>query len=116
MPNEDYRSSFVLDRRVTLIEVRDSQTRDSWNQPVEEEHEHEAWAMRRDMSASERISSDLGHALVSTLRAAFIIRYRPDVDAKWRLRDDGQEFRIEGVRQAGRRRWLELLTASASGG
>lgn len=53
---------------------------------------------------------------VATHRRKFTIRYRPDVEATWRLEFDGTVYDItdvldvpEGGANAGRRRWLVLM-------
>ena len=104
--------SYVLDRRITLLGTRDTGDRSGWNQHVTEPVEIEVWAGRRDVTATERVTS--ADSIVSQLRSRYVIRYRTDIDANWRIRDDGVVSGIEGIREINRRRYLELLTRSNS--
>ena len=108
----------LLDRRIILEQPQITGAKDSWNQKIEIHGEpilHKTWAMRRDMSARERISGQ-GDEVLSSLRTRFTIRYRNDVNAKWRVRDGSEVFGVEGVREIGRRKYTELICSSHEGG
>lgn len=106
---------FVLDRVVVLVQPTYEEERSRWNNLVPADPiEHEVWAMRRDLSARERVTERLG--VLSTLRSRFIVRFRDDIKATWRLRDGSERFNIEGTRELGRRKFLELICSSHQGG
>ena len=107
--------SYVLDRRVTLAYTRNTGERDSFNQPITEDVTETTWAARRDVTASERISGQTDR-LISTRNTRFIIRFRPDADATWTVEHDGLLFRVEGLREVNRRRYLELFCSAIEGG
>ena len=114
-----YENHILLDRVVTLLEPNRPGIRDDWNNEIEifsEPIEHEVWAMRRDLSARERISSGHGDQVLSSLRTRFTVRFRSDVAPTWRLRDGSEYFNVEGVRELGRRKYSELICSSHRGG
>lgn len=65
------------------------------------------WANKRDVAASERVSA---HREVSTLASVWTIRHLSGLTAKNRLQHDGLNYDITGIRELGRREYLELLT------
>ena len=108
-------TSPVLDRRVTLVGKRETGDRGDWNQLETEDVEIEVWASRRDVTASERVVGR-SDTILSLRDTRFIIRFRADVDASWRVTHDGLAFRVEGLREINRRRYLELFCTHISGG
>ena len=70
------------------------------------------WADKMERQALERFVSAVD---LATLDAGFLIRYRDDIDASWRIRDsDGDLWDIAGTTETERRRWL-LVTARKTG-
>lgn len=98
MPNNPELEAGVLDRRVTLLK------------PVLSEYEDEIvdWEPRADVWASVQPASgrELNEAgrVVSTVTTPIVIRYRTDVDARWRVRDRERLYQIRAVSDVARRR------------
>lgn len=94
-----------LDRRVRL--ERPVETQDSTGGPVTTWHlVATIWAGKRDVSAREYFSADSQRGEADT---AWTIRWRDDVQNKWRLVHGGDVYDIEGFSEVGRRQWLTLF-------
>lgn len=106
-----------LDRSIQIMtDNRDFATPNAFNEKVE------AWGEFKTVSAKFMPVSD-GERLkngqnLSDLTARFLIRWSPDlecVDPTYRVRYDGRDFDIQGVKEVAgnrRRQWLEI-TATA---
>lgn len=107
---------FLLDRVITLLKPRHAEQRGTWNEPVPlEPEEIKVWAAREDISTREGVSGR-GDTLLSELQSDFIIRFREDINPSWSIVADGQNFRIEGVRQIYRKRFMILEARHIRGG
>lgn len=102
-----------LDRRVTL--ERYGITRDEWNNPIEGWiNLATVWASRHDVSDTERLR---GAEIGSTLTTRFVIRWSAqvaDLNTKDQLSCEGLEYGIVGVKQLGRRAYIEITAAARS--
>ena len=100
-----------LDRR---IQFRRSQASDDGFSTVEAwaDHGKAVWASRRDVSDRERqLSGQIGAVLMTR----FVVRwssFSSDITPKDRLICEGREFDILGIKEQGRRTFLEI-TAQA---
>jgi SPP1 family predicted phage head-tail adaptor len=65
------------------------------------------WAQKRDLGVGERFRAHRDLAIKATV---FIIRYLSGIDAKMRVLYDGGTYDVTGVKEMGRRSWLELTT------
>ena len=94
-----------LDRRVEII--RDVFITNSLNEQERtgEELLGWAWCSKTVVSARQYIE---GNAAVDEERAVFTVRFRDDVTRGDHLAFEGRRFRIEGLRELGRRQYLEL--------
>lgn len=87
----------ILDKRVTLLE------------PVYNEHQDEitGWRLVTDVWASVTPNfgqeQDEASRTVSVNRLAIVIRYRSDIDARWRLRDGRHTYEIDALFDVQRR-------------
>ena len=106
--------SYVLDRRILLAYSLNTADKDNWNQPRTKDVTEEVWAAKRDVTARERIAAS--DAVISIRSTRFIIRYRDDVQASWTVKHDGLTFRVAGLREVNRKRYLELFCVNISGG
>lgn len=100
-----------LNRRVAL--ERHGVARDEWNNPIEGWGPlATVWASKTDVSDTERLrAAEVG----STLTTRFVIRWSrtvADLNAKDRLTCEGLAYGIVGVKEIGRREFIEI-TASA---
>ena len=79
----------VLDRRVTLLKP-------IYNAPEDEvvdwETVAEVWAGVNPKSGQE---VDEAGRMVATLAVPIVIRYRTDIDARWRIRDGDAEYEVK---------------------
>lgn len=104
-------SAGQLDRRV---QFRRSQASDDGFATVETfaDHGNPVWASRRDVSDRERqLSGQIGALLVTR----FVVRwsdFSSDITPKDRMTSEGREFDILGIKEQGRRSFLEI-TAQA---
>lgn len=97
-----------LDRRVTL--QRRTVTRGSTGQEVETwADERRIWMSKRDVKASERFTGDQLVAEVDTVFTARALAAREVSPETHRLVYDGRIFELKGLREIGRRGWLELF-------
>ena len=72
----------------------------------------EVWAQRLDRVGLERYVASVE---IETVDAAFMIRYREDISAAWRIVDDnGDVWDVQGVLETERRRW-QLVTVRRTG-
>lgn len=98
-----------LDRRVTLMRpvqtgpTEHNETLTSWQDVAT------VWAGVAAQSEGER--PEAGKA-TATRTVTFRIRWRGDVDERWRLLFDGRPWEIRGVREIGRRIALEITAES----
>lgn len=69
----------------------------------------EVWARRRDISDGERLR---GNIESSKIVSRFVIRWHPGIPRTGAILCDGLRFEIVGIKEIGRRAWLEI-TASA---
>lgn len=98
----------VLDRRVTILVSQI--TINAFNEPIETFAPlFEVAAMRRDVSAGEALrAQEVG----ADLTARFTVRWSPRmlaVDARDRIRFDGRDYNITGIRERqDRDRWIEI--------
>lgn len=102
-----------LDRRIQFLRSTSS---DDGFQNVEAWANHglPLWASFQPVSDAERWASG---QLQATSMARFVVRYSAftaDLNAKDRLTMDGREFEIVGVKERGRREWLEFTAVSGS--
>lgn len=102
-----------LDRRVTL--ERYGVTRDEWNNPIEGWLPlATVWASKHDISDTERLH---GAEMGSTLTTRFVIRWSKtvtDFNTKDRLVCEGLEYGVVGVKELGRRQYLEITATARS--
>ncbi|HWJ88516.1 MAG TPA: phage head closure protein [Pelagibacterium sp.] len=102
-----------LDRRIAL--ERYGVTRDEWNNPIEGWAElAKVWAEKRDVSDTERLR---GAEVGSTLTTRFVIRWNKkvtDLNTKDRLTCDGLIYGVVGVKELGRREYIEITAAARS--
>lgn len=102
-----------LDRRVTL--ERHGITRDELNNPVEAWAAlSTVWASKHDVSDTERLR---GAEVGSTLTTRFVIRWSSvvrDINTKDRLTCEGLQYGIVGVKELGRREFIEITAAARS--
>lgn len=101
------------DRRITL--ERYGETRDEWNNPIIGwTLLSRVWGSKDDVSDTERLrAADLG----STLTTRFVIRWSKkvaDLNTKDKLTCEGLEYNIIGVKELGRREYLEVTGAARS--
>ena len=101
------------DRKVKL--ERWGITRDEWNNPVEGWTTiSEPWASKYDVSDTERLrAAEVG----STLTARFVIRWSKkvvDLNTKDRLTCEGLTYDVVGVKELGRREYIEITAAARS--
>jgi SPP1 family predicted phage head-tail adaptor len=79
----------ILDRRVTLLKP-------IYNAPEDEvvnwEEVAEVWAGVDPNSGQE---VDEAGRMVATLAVPIVIRYRTDIDARWRIRDGDAEYEVK---------------------
>lgn len=74
------------------------------------------WASRRDVSDGEKAANGSVFAEIS---ARFVVRsdtFTRSITPKDRLIEEGQEFDIIGLKQLGRRDYLEITAVAASDG
>ena len=72
----------------------------------------EVWAQRLDKVAMERYVASVE---IETVDGAFLIRYREDIAASWRIVDDsGDIWDVQGIVETERRRW-QLVTVRRTG-
>lgn len=95
-----------LDRRIkleslTVTQSPSGQKKDAWTLVASD-----LPANVRPISAREQFEADQVAAQFETV---FTIRFRSDVNQKARLTYDGKVYDITGLREVGRRRWLELM-------
>jgi SPP1 family predicted phage head-tail adaptor len=97
----------TLDQRIAfLIPVEGV---DAFNAPVQTfETFDEVWAARKDVSTMEALRS---REVGAEITARFTVRYSlltARIDPRFRLRHDGADFDITGVRRVGRAHWIEI--------
>lgn len=102
-----------LDRRITL--ERYEMTRDEWGNPIEGWAElAKVWAAKRDVSDTERLR---GAEVGSTLTTRFVIRWSKkvaDLNTKDQLVCEGLIYGVVGVKELGRREYIEITAAARS--
>ena len=81
---------------------------------VWDDHGSPVWAMRTDIRDVERWQAGQVQASVTTRFQVRSSEFTRDIDPTDRLTCEGREFNITGVKQAGGRRQLIEITASAS--
>jgi head-tail adaptor len=67
------------------------------------------WAKRFDRVAAEQL---VGDQIVTVLRTEFTIRYKSGFDTTSRVVCQNQVFRIDGIVEMGRKRWLKLICSA----
>ena len=99
----DLRHRVALDRPTVVQDPVTGYLTEGWEEVAQ------VWGKIAASSARERIAAQ---AADSTVTGRIVIRYRPDVDATWRVRElaTGKVFAIEGVipDPDSRREWLTL--------
>lgn len=100
-----------MDRRIVIR--RATRTADVFNEPVETWSDHlRVWAAKKDISDRERLqAAEIG----ATITTRFTVRWSEAasrVTPKDRIALDGRSYDIHGIKEVGRRRFLEI-TASA---
>lgn len=100
-------TNFALDTRLTFL--KPVITYNLFNEPEKEfEYFHAVWANRADVSTSESMrAQEIG----AQLSVRFTVRWSEKtatVDERFRIRHDGKEFDITGVREIARQQWLEI--------
>jgi len=94
----------ALDRQVSLQSVTTSA--DSYGQGTPTWATVDTvWAAKRGLGSIEFFAAAQTQMQDSV---KYVIRYRSDVTQTWRLVDGSDEFDIVGLREIGRREWLEL--------
>lgn len=97
MPQEPEIDAGALDRRVTLVRPVYNQTEDEitgWEQVAD------VWAaidptVGKEINAADRT--------IATVLVPIVIRYRPDIDARWRVVDRAHTYQIHSVVDVARR-------------
>lgn len=94
----------MLDRRVTAYEPDHTAsayggTTVNWKAGID------LWAHVVEEHAEDRVA---GRQAVSASSLTVTIRYHYSVDTDWKLRYDGEDYRIASKREIGRRMWHEL--------
>lgn len=104
-------SVVARNKRVSIL--RDTGTaRDAYNAPITTWSPIAVvWAEKTTMGGREFLA---GAEVVAEERATFNIRYRSDLKVTDQLECDGRVFKIEGLREVGNRREIEIL-ARATG-
>jgi SPP1 family predicted phage head-tail adaptor len=100
-----------LDRRVQFR--RSSLVDDGMSKvPVFADHGTPVWASKRDLSDGERWRAAEVQANVTT---RFVVRwsgFAAGLTPKDRLVCEGREYEITGIKEVGRREWVEITTAA----
>ena len=101
------------DRKVKL--ERWGITRDGWNNPIEGWTKlSTVWASKTDVSDTERLrAAEVGSALTTR----FVIRWSKkvaDFNTKDKLTCEGLEYDVVGVKELGRREYIEITAAARS--
>lgn len=95
-----------LDRRV-ILKCPQSVRTDSGHETNTFEHVQEVWAAKMEKDPSERV---IMSRETMTQIYTWVIRYRSDVRAKWRLEYNCQDYDILGVTEIKRKGYLEIKT------
>lgn len=98
-----------LDRRITIVAPGGLVDTGLSLVPGPETTIAEVWARRRDISDRERIQGGISS---SQIVSRFVIRWHPGIPRTGAILCDGLRFSISGIKELGRRGWLEI-TASA---
>lgn len=97
-----------LDRRVTIEQV--VETRDAYGGIIETWSTFAVmWAQVMPTNANEIYNADALRAFKMT---TFTIRWREGLDPKMRIQFDGHTYRIVGLKEVGRRDFIDILTES----
>lgn len=100
-----------LDRRITIL--RDAPVNNSFNEPVSVWGDHAiVWAGFKPVSDGEKWAS--GQTLASAI-VRFTVRWSSqvsDVDPRDRITFDGRTYDILGIKEVGRREYLEITAAA----
>lgn len=100
-----------LDRRITVRRI--AATVDAYNEPVGVPADHMTiWAAKKDISDRERLSAaEIG----ATITTRFTIRWSckaAEITPKDLVLCDGRTYDIHGIKEIGRRRYLEITAAA----
>lgn len=95
-----------LDRRVKLESLIPTQTPSGQTKPSWVLLATDVPANVRPISAREQFTAD---QVAAQFDSVFTIRFRDDVNQKDRLTYNDKVYDITGLREIGRRRWLELM-------
>jgi SPP1 family predicted phage head-tail adaptor len=93
-----------LDQRVTLLEPLYNQSEDEivgWQEVTK------VWA---GIDPNFAMETDQAGRQVEKVMVAIVIRYRRDIDARWRIQDHEHLYDIKGLQDIARRRVHLLLT------
>jgi SPP1 family predicted phage head-tail adaptor len=97
-----------LDHKIEIQTL--TTTTDSFGQRIESwGHSPKVWAKRFDRVAAEQL---VGDQIVTVLRTEFTIRYKSGFDTTSRVVCHNQVFRIDGIVEMGRKRWLKLICSA----
>lgn len=101
----------AMDRRIAI--QRATRAADAFNEPVETWSDHlSVWAAKKDISDRERLqAAEIG----ATITTRFTIRWSQaasGVTPKDRIQHDGRSYDIHGIKEIGRRRFLEITAAA----
>lgn len=66
------------------------------------------WASKRDVRGREFWESDKVQSETTT---RFVVRYRSDLDVSMRVLYDSKAYRINGLKELGRRAYLEIMAS-----
>jgi SPP1 family predicted phage head-tail adaptor len=95
-----------LDRRITLQKY--TSTTNEFGELIETwEDIGSCWASKRELAGTERFAAAQLQAQVDTV---FTIRYRSDVEPRWRAVCEGETYDIQSIAELNRREFLMLET------
>lgn len=101
-------NSGKLDRRIVIEQV--TETRDAYGGIVETWATFATmWAQVVPTNVNEIYNADALRAFKMT---TFTVRWREGLDPKMRIQFDGHAYRILGVKEVGRRDFIDILTES----
>lgn len=103
--------SGALDRRIVVL--RATTSADAYNEPIEVWSDFlRLWAAKKDVSDRERLAAQ---EIGATITARFTVRWSINADGitpKDRISMDGRIYDIHGIKEIGRRRFLEITAAA----
>jgi SPP1 family predicted phage head-tail adaptor len=100
-----------LDRRITI--QRATGAVDAFNEPVASwSSMMTVWAQKKDVSDRERFAAAETGAVITTRFTVRWSQQTADVSPKDRIVSDGRSYDIHGIKEIGRRRFLEITAAA----